>query len=525
MAAIRPDEVSKILKEQLKQIKSEAELQEVGTVLQVGDGIARIYGLTQVQSGELVEFENGMKAIVLNLEEDNVGAVLFGSSTDIKEGDTVKRTGKIASINVGEGMLGRVVNTLGEPIDGKGPIEGELFEMPIERKAPGVLYREPVKEPLQTGIKAIDAMIPIGRGQRELIIGDRQTGKTAVALDTIINQKEFYDKGEPVFCIYVAVGQKESTVKQVVKALEDSGAINYTVVVSAAASSPTPLQFFAPLSGAAIGEFFRDRGLPALIVFDDLSKQAVAYREVSLLLRRPPGREAYPGDVFYLHSRLLERACKLNSSDEIAQQMNDLPDSLKGKVKGGGSLTALPIIETQAGDVSAYIPTNVISITDGQIFLESSLFNAGVRPAINVGISVSRVGGSAQIKPMKKVAGTLKLDQAQYRELEAFAKFGSDLDAATKSVLDKGVRNVEILKQGQYSPLRVEQQIAIIYLGSKGLLTDLPVNKVKEFEDSYLNYLEANHKDTLDALASGKYDDSLTKVLENVAQELISGMS
>jgi F-type H+-transporting ATPase subunit alpha len=525
MAAIRPDEVSKILKEQLKQVKSETELQEVGTVLQVGDGIARIYGLTQVQSGELIEFENGMKAMVLNLEEDNVGAVLFGASTEIKEGDTVKRTGKIASINVGEGMLGRVVNTLGEPIDGKGPIEGDLYEMPIERKAPGVLYREPVKEPLQTGIKAIDAMIPIGRGQRELIIGDRQTGKTAVALDTIINQKEFYDKGQPVFCIYVAVGQKESTVKQVVKSLEESGAINYTVVVSAAASSPTPLQFFAPLSGAAIGEFFRDRGLPALIVFDDLSKQAVAYREVSLLLKRPPGREAYPGDVFYLHSRLLERACKLNASDEIAQQMNDLPESIKGMVKGGGSLTALPIIETQAGDVSAYIPTNVISITDGQIFLESGLFNAGVRPAINVGISVSRVGGSAQIKPMKKVAGTLKLDQAQYRELEAFAKFGSDLDAATKSVLDKGVRNVEILKQGQYSPLRVEQQIAIIYLGSKGLLTGLPVNKVKEFESSYLSYLETNHKDTLDALASGKYDDSLTKVLEDVAQELISGMA
>ena len=524
MAAIRPDEVSQILKDQLKQVKSETELQEVGTVLQIGDGIARIYGLTQVQSGELVEFENGIKAIVLNLEEDNVGAVLFGNSTDIKEGDTVKRTGKIASINVGDGMLGRVVNTLGEPIDGKGPIEGKTYEMPIERKAPGVLYREPVKEPLQTGIKAIDAMIPIGRGQRELIIGDRQTGKTAVAIDTIINQKEFYDRGEPVYCIYVAVGQKESTVKQVVKSLEESGAINYTVVVSAAASVPTPLQFFAPLSGAAIGEFFRDRGLPALIVFDDLSKQAVAYREVSLLLKRPPGREAYPGDVFYLHSRLLERACKLNASDEIAQGMNDLPESLKGMVKGGGSLTALPIIETQAGDVSAYIPTNVISITDGQIFLESGLFNAGVRPAINVGISVSRVGGSAQIKPMKKVAGTLKLDQAQYRELEAFSKFGSDLDAATKSVLDKGSRNVEILKQGQFSPLRVDQQIAIIYLGSKGLLTKIPVNKVREFESNYLAYLEANHKETLNQLGAGKYESSLTDVLESVAAELIVGM-
>jgi len=525
MAAIRPDEVSQILKDQLQQVKSETELQEVGTVLQVGDGIARIYGLTQVQSGELIEFENGMKAIVLNLEADNVGAVLFGNSTEIKEGDTAKRTGRIASIKVGDGMLGRVVDALGNPIDGKGPIEGKTYEMPIERKAPGVLYREPVKEPLQTGIKAIDAMIPIGRGQRELIIGDRQTGKTAVAIDTIINQKEFYDKGEPVYCIYVAVGQKESTVKQVVKSLEESGAINYTVVVSAAASSPTPLQFFAPLSGAAIGEFFRDRGLPALIVFDDLSKQAVAYREVSLLLKRPPGREAYPGDVFYLHSRLLERACKLNASDEIAQGMNDLPESLKGMVKGGGSLTALPIIETQAGDVSAYIPTNVISITDGQIFLESGLFNAGVRPAINVGISVSRVGGSAQIKPMKKVAGTLKLDQAQYRELEAFAKFGSDLDAATKSVLDKGSRNVEILKQAQFSPLRVDQQIAIVYLGSKGLLTKVPVNKVREFESNYLNYLETNHKDTLDQLGGGKYSPEQTDVLENVAAELIAGMA
>jgi len=524
MAAIRPDEVSQILREQLTQVKSETELQEVGTVLQVGDGIARIYGLTQVQSGELIEFEDGMKAIVLNLEEDNVGAVLFGNSKYVKEGDTVKRTGTIASIKVGEGMLGRVIDTLGNPIDGKGPIEGETFEMPIERKAPGVLYREPVKEPLQTGIKAIDAMIPIGRGQRELIIGDRQTGKTAVALDTIINQKEFYDRGKPVYCIYVAVGQKASTVKQVVKVLEETGALNYTVVVCASAADPAPLQFFAPMSGAAIGEFFRDRGLPALIVFDDLSKQAVAYREVSLLLKRPPGREAYPGDVFYLHSRLLERACKLNASDDIAKGMNDLPESIKHLVKGGGSLTALPIIETQAGDVSAYIPTNVISITDGQIFLESNLFNAGVRPAINVGISVSRVGGSAQIKPMKKVAGTLKLDQAQYRELEAFSKFGSDLDAATKSVLDRGSRNVEILKQAQYSPLRVDQQVAIIYLGSTGALTKLPINKVREFEGKYLDYLEAKHKDVLDQLAAGAYSDELTEVLSTVSKELIAGM-
>jgi F-type H+-transporting ATPase subunit alpha len=520
MAEIRPDEVSAILKQQITNFKTESELEQVGTVLQVGDGIARIHGLTQVQSGELIEFENGMKAIVLNLEEDNIGAVLFGSSTQIKEGDTVRRTGKIASIEVTESMLGRVINTLGEPVDGKGALTGEKYEMPLERKAPGVLFREPVKEPLQTGIKAIDAMIPIGRGQRELIIGDRQTGKTAVAIDTIINQKEFYDKGQPVYCIYVAVGQKESTVKQVVKTLEEKGAMPYTVVVSAPASSPAPLQFFAPMAGAAIGEFFRDRGLPALIVYDDLSKQAVAYREVSLLLRRPPGREAYPGDVFYLHSRLLERACKLNASDSITANMNDLPPSLKGKVKGGGSLTALPIIETQAGDVSAYIPTNVISITDGQIFLESNLFNSGVRPAINVGISVSRVGGNAQIKSMKKVAGTLKLDQAQYRELEAFAKFGSDLDAATKSVLEKGSRNVEVLKQGQYSPFRVEQQVAIIYLGTKGLLNSIPVNKVREFEAEYLQVLESKHKDVLNSLASGKIEDSITSVLEEVAKQV-----
>jgi F-type H+-transporting ATPase subunit alpha len=520
MAEVRPDEVSAILRQQLAGFKTEKELEEVGTVLQVGDGIARIYGLTRVQSGELIEFENGLRGVVLNLEEDNVGAVLLGKSTDIKEGDVVKRTGKIASLRVGEGMLGRVVDTMGNPIDGKGPIEGELFEMPLERKAPGVIYRQPVNEPLQTGIKAVDAMIPIGRGQRELIIGDRQTGKTAVAIDTIINQKEFYERGETVFCIYVAVGQKGSTVAQIVKTLTEAGAMPFTVVVAATASDPAPMQFFAPMSGAAIGEFFRDTGRPALIVYDDLSKQAVAYREVSLLLRRPPGREAYPGDVFYLHSRLLERAAKVINSDAIAAQMNDLPDSLKGKVKGGGSLTALPIIETQAGDVSAYIPTNVISITDGQIFLEANLFNAGVRPAINVGISVSRVGGNAQIKSMKKVAGTLKLDQAQYRELEAFSKFGSDLDAATKSTLDKGSRNVEILKQGQYSPLTVEKQIAIIYLGTRNLLREVPVNRVKEFESEYLAMLDAQHKGVLETLRKGVIDDSVTSVLEKVAKEL-----
>ena len=520
MAEVKPAEVSAILRQQLAGYKTASELEEVGTVLQVGDGIARIYGLSNVQSGELIEFDNGLKGIVLNLEEDNVGAVLLGSSNDIKEGDNVKRTGRIASINVGEGMLGRVVNTLGVPIDGKGPIKGETFEMPIERKAPGVIFRQPVNEPLQTGIKAIDAMIPIGRGQRELVIGDRQTGKTAVCLDTIINQKEFYEKGEPVFCIYVAIGQKGSTVANVQRVLEENGAMPYTVIVSATASDPAPMQFYAPMSGAAIGEFFRDTGRPALIVYDDLSKQAVAYREVSLLLRRPPGREAYPGDVFYLHSRLLERAAKVNSSIEVTRNMNDLPPSLKDKVKGGGSLTALPIIETQAGDVSAYIPTNVISITDGQIFLEANLFNAGVRPAINVGISVSRVGGNAQIKSMKKIAGTLKLDQAQYRELEAFAKFGSDLDAATKSVLDKGSRNVEILKQNQFSPLRVEQQIAIIYCGTKGLLLHVPLNKVKEFEADFLQYMESKHKDVLDSLKLGKLDDTITGTLEKVAADI-----
>jgi F-type H+-transporting ATPase subunit alpha len=520
MAEVKSAEVSAILRQQLAGFRSETELQEVGTVLQVGDGIARIYGLSNVQSGELIEFETGLKGIVLNLEEDNVGAVLLGSSEGIKEGAVVKRTRKIASINVGEGMLGRVVDTLGTPIDGKGAITGKTYEMPIERKAPGVIYRQPVNEPLQTGLKAIDAMIPIGRGQRELIIGDRQTGKTAVAIDTIINQKEFYEAGNPVFCIYVAVGQKGSTVANVLRVLEEKGAMPYTVIVSATASDPAPMQFYAPFAGAAIGEYFRDTGRPALIIYDDLSKQAVAYREVSLLLRRPPGREAYPGDVFYLHSRLLERAAKINASDEIAKNMNDLPESLKEVVKGGGSLTALPIIETQAGDVSAYIPTNVISITDGQIFLESNLFNSGVRPAINVGISVSRVGGNAQIKSMKKVSGTLKLDQAQYRELEAFAKFGSDLDAATKSVLDKGARNVEILKQGQFSPLRVEQQTAIIYVGTKGLLRDVPVNKVREFEADFLSILEAKHKNVLNDLKAGKFTDELTNVLDNEAKEL-----
>ncbi len=520
MATIKPSEVSEILKQQLQGIKTQSELEEVGTVLQVGDGIARVYGLLNVQSNELVEFENGVPGIVLNLEEDNVGVVLMGKSDGIKEGYLVKRTRRIASIHVGEGLLGRVVNTIGEPIDGRGPITGERYEMPLERKAPGVIYRQPVNEPLQTGIKAIDSMIPIGRGQRELIIGDRQTGKTAIAIDTIINQKEFYEKGEPVYCIYVAIGQKGSTVANIAKTLEDNGAMPYTCIVAASASEPAALQFYAPYAGAAIGEFFRDTGRAALIIYDDLSKQAVSYREVSLLLRRPPGREAYPGDVFYLHSRLLERAAKIIKSDQIAKQMNDVPESIKHLVKGGGSLTALPIIETQAGDVSAYIPTNVISITDGQIFLESNLFNSGVRPAINVGISVSRVGGSAQIKSMKKVAGTLKLDQAQYRELEAFSKFGSDLDAATKSVLDKGARNVEILKQGQYSPVSVEKQVAIIYLGTKGLLQNVPVNKVRAFEEEYLNYLEAKHKDVLDSLKAGKLTDEAMAIMEKVAKEL-----
>jgi F-type H+-transporting ATPase subunit alpha len=520
MVEIRPDEVSAILRQQLAGFKTAAELEEVGTVLQVGDGIARIYGLSNVQSGELIEFSNGLKGIVLNLEEDNVGAVLLGPSKGINEGDVVKRTGRIASINVGEGMAGRVVDSLGNPIDGKGPITGKTYEMPLERKAPGVIFRQPVKEPLQTGIKAIDAMIPIGRGQRELIIGDRQTGKTSVAIDTIINQRQFFEQGKPVYCIYVAVGQKGSTVANIVKTLEENGAMSYTVVVAATAADPAPMQFFGPMAGAAIGEYFRDTGRPALIVYDDLSKQAVAYREVSLLLRRPPGREAYPGDIFYLHSRLLERAAKVIESDEIAAKMNDLPESIRPIVKGGGSLTALPIIETQAGDVSAYIPTNVISITDGQIFLEANLFNSGVRPAINVGISVSRVGGNAQIKSMKKVAGTLKLDQAQFRELEAFAKFGSDLDATTKAVLDKGTRNVEILKQGLFSPMPVAKQVAVIYCGTKGLLRDVPVKRVREFEEEFLSFLEAKYKDTLESLGKGNLTDQDTATLEKVAKEL-----
>lgn len=522
MAQVRPDEISAILREQLSNFKTEADLEEVGTVLQVGDGVARIYGLTEAQAGELLEFENGLKAMVLNLEEDNVGAVIFGESKEIKEGDTVKRTKKIASINVGEGTVGRVVDTLGNPIDGKGPIEGETFEMPLERKAPGVIYRQPVNEPLQTGIMSIDAMIPIGRGQRELIIGDRQVGKTAVAIDTILNQKEFYDRGETVYCIYVAIGQKASTVAQVVSVLEKYGALNYTTIVSAAASDPAPMQFFAPFAGAAVGEYFRDTGRPALVIYDDLSKQAVAYREVSLLLRRPPGREAYPGDVFYLHSRLLERAAKIIEDDSIATNMNDLPESLKGKVKGGGSLTALPIIETQAGDVSAYIPTNVISITDGQIFLESNLFNSGIRPAINVGISVSRVGGAAQIKSMKKVAGTLKLDQAQFRELEAFAKFGSDLDAATKRTIERGRRNQEILKQGQYSPIPVEEQVAIIYASTKGFIDKVPLDKVKAFQSDFIDLLRAQSGETLDTLKAGKLSDEAISALEKYAKDVAS---
>ena len=520
MAEVKPAEVSAILKQQLTGFEATASLDEVGTVLTVGDGIARVYGLANAEYGELVAFDNGMEGIVLNLEEDNVGVVLLGPSRGISEGATVKRTQRIASIKVGEGIVGRVVDTLGAPIDGKGPIEGELFEMPLERKAPGVIYRQPVTEPLQTGIKSIDAMIPVGRGQRELVIGDRQTGKSTVTIDTILNQKEFYDAGEPVYCIYVAIGQKASTVANIAKVLEEAGALAYTTIVAANASDPAPMQVYAPFAGAAIGEYFRDTGRPALIVFDDLSKQAVAYREVSLLLRRPPGREAYPGDVFFLHSRLLERAAKVIADDAIAAEMNDLPESLKPIVKGGGSLTALPIIETQAGDVSAYIPTNVISITDGQIFLDGDLFNAGVRPAINVGISVSRVGGNAQIKSMKKVAGTLKLDQAAYRELEAFAKFGSDLDAATLNVIEKGKRNVEILKQGENTPFTVEDQIAIIYAGSKNLLRNVPVEKVKEFERDYLEMLNVKHRGILDTLKAGKLTDEVTDTLSTVAADL-----
>ena len=522
MADVKPDEISAILKQQLSGFDTATELEEYGTVLQVGDGIARVYGLNNAQAGELVTFETGTEAIVLNLEEDNVGVVLMGSATGIHEGSRVSRTGRIASIQVGEGMVGRVVNSLGQPIDGKGDIAGTTYDMPLERKAPGVIYRQPVNEPLQTGVKAIDAMIPIGRGQRELIIGDRQTGKSAIAIDTILNQREFYERGEPVYCIYVACGQKASTVAQVAKTLEDNGAMDYSIIVAASASEPAPLQFYAPFAGAAIGEYFRDTGRPALIIYDDLSKQAVAYREVSLLLRRPPGREAYPGDVFYLHSRLLERAAKVINNDTIAQSMNDLPPSLSeaGIVKGGGSLTALPIIETQAGDVSAYIPTNVISITDGQIFLESSLFNNGIRPAINVGVSVSRVGGSAQIKPMKKVSGTLKLDQASYRELEAFAKFGSDLDASTMNILEKGKRNVEILKQPQYSPVAVEKQTAIIYLGTKNLMRNVPVERIKEFEKLFLGELGRKYPEVLENFRAKKYQDEDLAKLESLAGEL-----
>lgn len=521
MGNIKPAEISEILKHQLENFHSETELEEVGTVLQVGDGIARIYGLSNVESNEMIEFENGIKGIVLNLEEDNVGAVLLGLSELVKEGDTVKRLNRIASLMVGDSLLGRVINTLGEPIDGKGPIGGELIEFPLERKAPGVIYRQPVKQPLQTGLKAIDAMVPIGRGQRELIVGDRQTGKTAVAIDTIINQRENFEKGKPVFCIYVAVGQKGSTVASIAATLQKYGAMDYTTIVSSTASDPAALQFYAPFAGMSIGEYFRDTGRDALIILDDLSKQAVSYREVSLLLRRPPGREAYPGDVFYLHSRLLERAAKIIESDEIAAQMNDLPPGLKNKVKGGGSLTALPIIETQAGDVSAYIPTNVISITDGQIFLESNLFNAGFRPAINVGISVSRVGGNAQIHSMKKIAGTLKLDQAQYRELEAFAKFGSDLDAATMRVLDKGRKNMEILKQNQYSPMKVEHQVAIIYCGVNELLRTIPVDQVKKFEKAFIDSMEMEHHDILDSIKKGKMTDSVEKMIRQVAEEIL----
>ncbi len=520
MSDLKPGEVSEIIKQQLEDFNVNVVQEEVGTVLQVGDGIARLYGLSNVRSNELIEFESGVRGIVLNLEEDHVGAVLLGDSETINEGDIARRTGQIACLNVGEGLIGRVINTLGEPLDGKGRITGELFELPFERKAPGVIFRQPVSEPLQTGIKAIDSMIPVGRGQRELLIGDRQTGKTAIAIDTIINQKSFYEKGEPVYCIYVAIGQKGSTVAQIARVLEEKGAMKYTVIVSSTASDPAALQFYAPFAGAAIGEFFRDTGRSALIIYDDLSKQAVAYREVSLLLRRPPGREAYPGDVFYLHSRLLERAAKIIQSDEIAAKMNDLPEVLRPLVKGGGSLTALPIIETQAGDVAAYIPTNVISITDGQIFLDSNLFNAGIRPAINVGISVSRVGGKAQINSMKKVAGTLKLDQAQYRELEAFSKFGSDLDAATMAVLNKGSRNVEILKQNQYSPMTVDKQIAILYCGTKGMLRELPIAKIRQFETDFLNHLESTRPKILEELKKGTWNEKLETNLGEAAIEV-----
>jgi len=518
---IRPSEVSEVLLEQLRGIDTSLKFEEVGTVLQVSDGVVRIYGLQNAESEELLEFENGVKAIVMNLEEDNVGAVLLGPTDRIKEGMVVKRTGRIASIRVSEKMLGRVVNPLGEPLDGAGEIGGEQVEMPIERKSPGVIYRQPVTEPLQTGLKAIDSMIPIGRGQRELIIGDRQTGKTSIAIDTIINQRQNYEAGNPVYCIYVAVGQKGSTVANIVNILREKGALPYTVVVAATAADPAALQYFAPFSGAAIGEYFRDTGRHALVVYDDLSKQAVAYREVSLILRRPSGREAYPGDIFYLHSRLLERAAKIIQQQEVAEQMNDLPESLKGKVKGGGSLTALPIIETQAGDVSAYIPTNVISITDGQIFLETDLFNQGFRPAINVGISVSRVGGSAQVKSMKKVAGTLKIDQAQYRELEAFSKFSSDVDPVTAMALDRGRKNNQLLIQPQYSPMPVGEEVAILYCGTQGLMKDIAVNQVREFQDQFLEHLRAAHqRDVLDVLSSGVINDDVTKIIAQVAQNV-----
>ncbi|MBQ5958093.1 MAG: F0F1 ATP synthase subunit alpha [Bacteroidales bacterium] len=515
-------EISSILKMQLQQLSNRAEFEEIGRVLSVSDGVAHVYGLDHVQANELVQFENGTMGVVLNLEEDNVGVVLLGATESVKEGESVKRTQHIASVLAGEGMLGRVVDSLGRPIDGKGPIQGQTYEMPLERKAPGVIFRQPVNEPLQTGLKAIDAMIPIGRGQRELIIGDRQTGKTAIAIDTIINQKENFKKGNPVYCIYVAIGQKGSTVANLVKNLQDHGAMDYTIVVSATASDPAAMQFYAPYAGAAIAEYFRDTGRHALVVYDDLSKQAVAYREVSLILRRPPGREAYPGDIFYLHSRLLERASKIISNDDVARQMNDLPDALKGIVKGGGSMTALPIIETQAGDVAAYIPTNVISITDGQIFLETSLFNAGIRPAINVGISVSRVGGNAQIKSMKRVAGTLKLDQAQFREMEAFSRFGAELDTATLAILDKGRKNVELLKQPQYSPMPVEQQVAVIFCGTNGLLSSVPINKVHEFEVKYLNTLEIKHKDILEQLRQGIVNDEIKNVLKETAEQCLA---
>ena len=517
---IKPSEVSEVLLQQLKGIDNSLKFDEVGTVLQVSDGVARIYGLRNAEANELLQFENGIMGTVMNLEEDNVGAVLLGPTDQIKEGMIVKRTKHIASINVGEAMLGRVIDPLGVPLDGRGEIGGELCEMPLERKAPGVIFRQPVTEPLQTGLKAIDAMIPIGRGQRELIIGDRQTGKTAIAIDTIINQRANYEAGNPVYCIYVAIGQKGSTVASIVNALREKGAMDYTIVVAATASDPAAMQYFAPFAGAAIGEYFRDTGRHALVVYDDLSKQAVAYREVSLILRRPSGREAYPGDIFYLHSRLLERAAKIINQQEVAEQMNDLPPSLKGKVKAGGSLTALPIIETQAGDVSAYIPTNVISITDGQIFLETDLFNQGFRPAINVGISVSRVGGSAQIKSMKKVAGTLKIDQAQYRELEAFSKFSSDMDSVTAMAIDRGRKNNQLLIQPQYSPMPVGEQVAILYCGTHGLMRDIPISKVRAFQDAFLTYLRANHqKDVLDVLASGKITDEITSLIEKVAAD------